>query len=384
MIGMLTFHWADDYGALLQAYALKRRLEALGGETEVIPYAPVKLTGRYWFCPVYARAEGGAIRYKPWGYLLRRNLALGMDFWVRRRRMARFRRRYLTAKPPVRRADKISLAGYEAVFVGSDQVWNPDITVDLDDAYIGNVPGREGCRWVSYAASASGHAFTRDEEEKLRRFVGGGFAGISLRERGDARRLEELLGRKVWDVLDPALLVEASHWRELAEPPKDGEGEEYILLYLTEPHEGLMRCARALSARLGKKLVALGQPRHLGWAGDVNVRAGIGPEEFVGYLDRAGWVLTNSFHATAFSVLFEKPFLTFRHRQRGIRLEELLEGLGLGSLLVEEAGEDEALSLWEKADWAEARRRLEEKRAASQRFIRDCLEGAGAEGKGGL
>ena len=48
MIGLLTFHWADDYGAMLQAYALKYHLEkASGKQVEIIPYAPVKLTGRY-------------------------------------------------------------------------------------------------------------------------------------------------------------------------------------------------------------------------------------------------------------------------------------------------------------------------------------------------
>lgn len=376
MIGVLTFHWADDYGALLQAYALKRRLEALAGSVEIIPYAPVKLTGRYWLCPVYARAENGKIRFRPRRYMFRDNLTLGGSFPARRRRMGDFRRKYLTAAKPVRRADRLSLEPYEAVFVGSDQVWNPDITVDLDDAYVGNIARKGTCKLISYGASVSGHAFTPEEEEKLKRCVGGGFAGISLRERGDVQRLEGLFDREVRDVLDPVLLMEASHWRTLARAPEE---EGYILLYLTQPHEPLVRCAQALSARLGKKLISLSPPWYLGEAGTVEFRLDSGPQEFLGYLQNAACVLTNSFHATAFSVLLEKRFLTFRHHERNIRLHELLHGLGLGSFLVEDVPADQVFPLWERVDWEEVWRRLKEKRESSEAFIFESLDRNGSE-----
>ena len=59
MVGLLSFHWADDYGAMLQAYALKHYLESLGEEAEFIPYAPFKFTGRYWWMPLYAFLKKG-------------------------------------------------------------------------------------------------------------------------------------------------------------------------------------------------------------------------------------------------------------------------------------------------------------------------------------
>lgn len=372
MIGILTFHWADDYGALLQAYALKHRLEELAGDVEIIPYAPVKLTGRYWLCPAYAQLVNGKLHFHLRRHVLKQNLTLGGSFLARRRRMRSFRRKYLTAARPVRRADRLSLEPYEAVFVGSDQVWNPDITVDLDDAYVGNIPRRGKCRLISYGASISGHVFSPPEVEKLRRFAGDGFAGISLRERADAERLEQLLGREVRDVLDPVLLVEPSHWRSLARPPVE---EGYILLYLTQPHESLIRCARALSARLGKKLISLSPPWYFGETGAVESQIGSGPAEFLGYIQNAGCVLTNSFHATAFSALLEKPFLTFRHRERNIRLYELLHGLGLDDLLVEDVPADEVLPLWASVDWDGTRQRLKDKRETSETFILECLDG---------
>ena len=208
MVGILTFHWADDYGAMLQAYALKRQLELLGERAELIPYAPVKLTGRYWLCPVCADRRPEGLHYYLNRYMLARHLSMGGSFWRRRQKMRAFRRTYLTARPSIRRAADISLAPYKTVFVGSDQVWNPDITVDLDDAYVGGIPRRGDCRLAAYAASLGGNPLLPEDREKLAKCVGGGFSAVSLRERTDADWVEKLIGRPVRDVLDPVLLLD--------------------------------------------------------------------------------------------------------------------------------------------------------------------------------
>lgn len=374
VVGILTFYWADDYGAMLQAYALKRKLELLGAQAEIIPYAPYKLTGRYWPCPVYARMENGGMRYYVHRHHLTANLSLGLDFWRRRWKMRRFRREYLTGRMPVRRGGGLSLAAYETVFIGSDQVWNPDITVDLDDAYIGNIPNRG--KLAAYGASLGGRTFTEAEREKFLRYAAG-FSAISLREQTDAARVEQLLGRKVRDVLDPVLLLEGTEWRRLAEPP---DRQDYILIHQTQYHEGLMRCARALSARLGKRILSLSDPAFLEGtpAGPhafegIELRCGNGPKEFLGYVRDAFCVLTNSFHGAAFSVLLEKPFLTFRHRTRSVRLEDLLRKLELSGHMVKAVEPEEAMDIWEGTDWEAVRARLEAERESSVRFIREQL-----------
>ena len=122
MIGLLTFHWADDYGALLQAFALKKYLKGLGEQVEVIPYAPVKLTGRYQWCPLYARIQDGTIRYKRSRYGWKNNLSLGRKFFKRRKAMKTFRQQYLTAERPERHAQELILEKYSSVIVGSDQI----------------------------------------------------------------------------------------------------------------------------------------------------------------------------------------------------------------------------------------------------------------------
>lgn len=376
VIGILTFHWADDCGGMLQAYALKRRLELLGQEAEFLPYAPVKLTGRYWLCPLWAVRTGDGLRYAFQLRALIWNLLLGPCFFTRRRRMRAFRRRYLTAASPVRRAEDLSLLPYQTVLVGSDQVWSPDITGDLDDAYVGNIPRRGGCRLVSYGASLGGNPLPPEYEEKFIRYVSG-FDAVSLREETSADYVGRLLGRETRTVLDPVLLLERSEWERAARDPGGGDA---IVLYVTEPNEALVRCAYGLSQRLGKPIISLSYAsllsrdfRRRKCAPGIDVRTGCGPAEFLGYLRNACCVLTNSFHGTAFSVLLEKPFLAFPHSAKNARLRDLLEKLGLSSHLLETSRPEEALALWAATDWAPVRARLAAEREASIRFLAENI-----------
>jgi hypothetical protein len=110
MIGILTFHWADDYGAMLQAYALKTYIKGLDrGEVEVLPYAPVKLAGRYWLFPVTGIEMNRKIVYffGAWGFV--KNVSHMYAYLKRRKSMRNFRQRYLTSKAEVRKAGRLSL-----------------------------------------------------------------------------------------------------------------------------------------------------------------------------------------------------------------------------------------------------------------------------------
>lgn len=372
VIGILTFHWADDYGGMLQAYALKRRLELLGREAEFLPYAPVKLTGRYWLCPLWAVRDRDGLRYAFQPLIMISNLLQGPRFFARRRRMRAFRRQYLSAASPVRRAEDLSLLPYQTVLVGSDQVWSPDITGDLDDAYVGNIPRRGDCRLVSYGASLGGNPLPPEYEEKFIRHVGG-FGAVSLREETSAAYVGRLLNREIRSVLDPVLLLDRPEWERIARDPGGGDA---VVLYTTEPNEALVRCARGLSRRLGKPIVSLSRASQLSRdfrlgrpAPGIDVRTGCGPAEFLGYLRNARCVLTNSFHAAAFSVLLEKPFLVFPHSAKNARLSDLLEKLGLSSHLLETSRPEEAMALWADTDWAPVRARLAAEREASIQFL---------------
>ena len=134
--------------------------------------------------------------------------------------MRRFRHTYLIRKPAIRNVDRISLKKYSYVFVGSDQVWNPEITVGLDDAYIGN-----------YAASFGGNAVPEEYKVDFESAVNKNFAAVSLREKSAVPFVEDILQRSVVDVLDPTLLLEQKEWESLGKLPKE---QDYILFVFTE------------------------------------------------------------------------------------------------------------------------------------------------------
>ena len=92
MIGILTFYWADDYGAMLQAYALKHYLEKTSNkQVRIIPYAPVKFTGRYWLCPIVASYVDGEMKYSFLINRFKRNMSFLYQFLKRRKNMRAFR-----------------------------------------------------------------------------------------------------------------------------------------------------------------------------------------------------------------------------------------------------------------------------------------------------
>lgn len=364
MTGLLTFHWADDYGAMLQAFALKRYLEQMGEQVEVIPYAPVKLTGRYWWCPLYASVQNGKVQYWRGGFDWRINRSLGIDFFRKKQAMKTFRRHYLTAGRPKRHVKDLTLKPYSCVVIGSDQVWNPEITVGLDDAYIGNIRGREACRLIAYAASFGGDSLPEADAARFSKAVRKNFAAVSVREQSAIPFAAGILGKEVTDVLDPVLLLKRKTWETIARRPS---ASGYVLVYRTEYNQALVEYAGRLAGRYHKRLLQINAPAK----GEVGLTefCGRGPAEFVGYIQNASCIVTNSFHGTAFAILFEKPFLTFRHSSKNTRLSDLLEKLGLSARLRDENETLYTEDMWSEIDWNAVRGRLETERAQSGSFL---------------
>lgn len=372
MIGLLTFHWADDYGAMLQAYALKHYLEKASGEhVEIIPYAPVKLTGRYWLCPIVAKRVQGKIKYSFYTYTLKRNLSVARRFLIRKRNMRNFRRRYLTDQLVRKKAGNISLEKYSSVFVGSDQVWNPEITIGLDDAYMGNMKNGENCRLVSYGASFGGDRIPEEYQKKFARYVGQNFEAVSLREQSAVPFVKNLIQRPVFDVLDPTLLLGREEWELLGRKP---QSQDYILFTFAEYNQQMIQFTQEISMCLHKKVIQTSLP----WLGEnaewIDVQMEGGPAEFIGYFQNAYCVITNSFHGMVFSVLLEKQFLVFSHSNKNARIENFLKKLGLESRLVDTETMEIKADISEKIDWENVKKLLYKERKFSKEFIRkNCL-----------
>lgn len=371
LIGILTFHWADDYGAMLQAYALKSYLEKISKEkVEIIPYAPIKLTGRYWLYPVVGTEKDDKIKYSFGHFDFRRNVFYLYEFLKRRKNMRNFRRHYLTRKLAIRKMERLSLKKYSCVFVGSDQVWNPEITVGLDDAYIGNIKEKGNCRLIAYGASFGRETLPENYRLQFMESVSDNFSAVSLREKNAIPFLKSFFQGNVTDVLDPTLLLGWEEWKKIGKLPRE---QGYILFIYTEYNAQMLQYLHDLSIELQKKIIQLSMP----WFGQkkdwIHLEIKGGPAEYIGFFQNAEYVVTNSFHGMVFSVLMEKQFLVFSHSNKNVRLENLLDKLNLKPRLIEYGKLPDVEKILEEIDWKYVKELLEKERVNSIQFMKNQL-----------
>lgn len=372
MIGILTFYWADDYGALLQAYALKYYLEKTSDkEVVIIPYSPVRLSGRYWLFPIIASQDHDKIKYFLYRSRFYNNLCHFPVFIKRKWNMRIFRHKHLTGKSPVRNGKKISLEKYSFAFIGSDQVWNPEITVGLDDVYTGNISRKGNCKLIAYAASLGSDKLPLQYSEKFATAVRNNFYAISLREKTAVPFVESLLNRSVTNVLDPTLLLEKQEWINAG---REISARGYILFVSTEMNGKMLESLHALARKTGKKIIQLMPFVHNNTADSVETHIECGPAEYIGYFQNADYVITNSFHGMAFSVIFEKQFWVFSHSSKNARLESLLKKLNLESRLIKPENEQNISEIDTKIDWKTVRILLEKEKKISFGFIDNILQ----------
>jgi hypothetical protein len=210
---------------------------------------------------------------------------------------------------------------YDVYVTGSDQVWNPRYI--REKFYLGFV---EHGRKISYAASL-GVSKIPDENKNLMSEYLNGMDGISVREIPAIRMLEELTDKKIKVNCDPVFLIDKLRWQSIEKMP-DKPTEDYILCYMIYKPKWFNEWLRSVKRKTGKKIVFVGLTGYRPVINDGFVRSA-GPREFLWLIDHSSGVVTSSFHGTAFSILFGKPFVTIPDPPRPDRIKNLLQLFGL-------------------------------------------------------
>lgn len=327
-IKTITCHDVYNHGASLQAYALQTYLVSQGHEVEIIDYKPPYLSGHYrlWAVnnPVYDKpfiSQAYLLAKLP-GRLLSLRRKHAFDRFTSQR--LKLTRRYdsyeeLAADPP--EAD--------VYIAGSDQIWNTLFPNGRDKAfYLAFAP--EGKKKVAYAASFS----TPDVAAAYRPFVAQMLKGldrISIRER-TSLPLAASLGRPdAVTVCDPVFLLSRQQWESVM-PVNDWAGLHYLLVYDTEGSEAIKKIATETAQREELLIFDVSAARHSYADRHFNHA---GPSEFISLVSGASFVISNSFHATAFALIFEKQFCVVeRSEDINERMRSLLSGYGLQARLV--------------------------------------------------
>ena len=311
--GILTFHGANNYGAVLQAYALQKTLTALGVDSAFIDFCQAPSEGR---APAGAAEQRGAAAFAA---------RIRAEGEKRSALFDAFRREYLRSSPPFRMEDAGKLNDLYDVFIaGSDQIWNAQLP-EADGRYL--LPFAAPEKRIAYAAS-----FGTDEvPERLKDWYArqlAAFRALSVREAQGRDIVKALTGRGCEVCLDPVLLLDRADWEQLTRPY---EGKPYLFLYMVNYDGQLADRARETAEQNGWELriATAGFIPKYGFA----PWSGVGVEQWLSLIRNADGVFTNSFHCTALSMMFGRPLFTALLREelshRNGRLEELLTLAGM-------------------------------------------------------
>lgn len=348
--GIITVPYYENFGSVLQAYALKTYLERKENIlTDIIPFQHQEQ--KY----VYFVEETFKTKYEEKKILFdefRKN-CLGIP------------------SKPILEAD-LTKWQYDYYIAGSDQIWNPEIT-KLHPAYFLNFAPREAIK-ISYAASMAldYNKQTVNDEVFKRQMMN--FDAVSIREKTHKEYIQQFTDKEVNVVLDPTLLLEAYDYNEIVNENGDMK-EPYLLLYFLTHDSAAVDFGNMMAKRFGLKIIHYfaDYPDRIFLDGSKNF-AFAGPREFLGYVKNASLIFTNSFHGTVFSILFERPFYTFTGKRdmlsRVIDLTELLE--------LEERrfnGNSKISELSLEIDFTKTRKRLDEEREKSRKFLHKSCYG---------
>lgn len=380
-IGILTYHFSDNFGALLQAYGLKTWLERQGHRVEFVNYHPAHVEdggdfARLWD-PRRAKANAKIL------YLKLSNLRRRM-FGDRRQAEAfeAFRATELGVRGERmydRAAVEAFLAGaaepYDVVVLGSDQIWSPSQQYGFDPVYFADFAVPAGTRRISYAPSFGRSSLDPRDETEVARLLGG-LDGLSVREQSGAALARRLSGRKVACVPDPTILLgDFADAIATAEPTPTG----HVFCYALRSGKGIREVAELVGGTLGADVLSPYNV-HRRWP-EIGRTVYPSPKGWIALVDRSAFVVTNSFHGTVFALLRRRPFLVVGLPGARTSLNEralnLLDEVGLRGRFVENGDLAKARALLaEPIDWDAATSRLAALQAAGRAYLAEQLDGS--------
>jgi hypothetical protein len=324
-VGILTFHNAHNYGAVLQAYALKKKISELGHNVEIVNYRNENIDKRY---EKKLRAGISLKDFKHPRQLInkisyKKNIPYMQPAWEKQcEKFTSFINMQLLNSKSHITIDDLKKSNYDVLIVGSDQVWSSWITDGLDPVYL--LDFKFNGRKISYAASLMGGSIDDSEKDYFIKCLQD-FDYISVREDSLRKSVIETCKCDAVTVLDPTLLINSESYEEI-ESKELLFNERFIFAYFVSENVELMRCAEKLAKESGFKLLELHYYMQKKYD-DHNQIADIGPAEFLWYIKNSEYVITNSFHGTVFSILYKKNFYSVY--EKNARINNLLEALKL-------------------------------------------------------
>lgn len=379
-----SFH--NNYGAALQGYALYCTLQEMGLDPQIVRYEGGQFQDnacRYYLmrakrrirlliqriCPDKTEREIRSLTKK---YALEIRLRERLFMSFQNENMVFYNKHRMTWQQLKR-----DYPHTDYYICGSDQIWNPHFKGGRNDPGYFLQFAPKGAVKIAYAPSFGCNDLPIKAQKTIKDYLSS-FDAISVRENMGVEIISKYTGFPAQVVLDPTLLRSPEQWREVAHLPK-GLPDRYILCYRFADSEQTKHKIDKVSAMTGLPVVSL--PLSVTSMRDENYQFvfNAGPREFIGLIDKAEIVCTDSFHATVFSILMKTPALVFLREEYGSgdsmnsRVYSLLENLDLKQLIVAPNREVDDTLIGQDIDFDRAHEMLEKLKTESQNFLKNAL-----------
>lgn len=352
---ILTFHYVTNYGAVLQTLALYTVLKKRYKDVKILNYRSEFMQNAEKLINLYSFKS------------LIDSIYSLVSFKNRLKSFQKFRQEYLNETDLYIKNSEVKNLENTDLFIGSDQVWNLDITGN-DKSYFGIFSNTTARNVFTYAASLGVSSLGKANEGKMKEYLEN-VDKISMREETGAKILENMTSKKIQVVLDPTLLLSKKEWKEILDLKENKD--KYIFLYSLTANPITINVAKKISKKLNIPIIEIsGIRKSLKRICNHKILYSASPKKFVELIANAEFVVTDSFHATSFSIIFEKEFITTMHKTRGSRITDLLTKL---DIIERYTNEIDNYLLENKIDYDLVNRKLEDNKEESIDYINDCL-----------
>lgn len=363
-IGILTFHRANNYGAFLQAFALKHYLETLEHHVEIVDYWPKGHSDVYQLLNPNWRHQS---------FLQMIKILISFILGYTRKKKRKEKMEYLVQKyfslpltPKYSKPEELAVLDYDCVVYGSDQIWWKSTILGyegFDPVYWGEYIN-PNIRKVTYAPSMGIIDLSKDDKIQIQKWLKN-FDAISVRETELCQEISQLTEKNISIVLDPVFLLSKEEWSKYCVPINR---RKYILYYNLLPSKEADNLVKELQKKWDCDIVEIAGYGKLQKRGKRYVQTA-DAFEFISYIKNAKFVVTSSFHGVVFSILFEKQFYVVGMGNKVGRVRSLLQQLGIEERLLAPS----SVSFIRKIDYSLVHKNLENKLRESFLFIMHSL-----------
>lgn len=366
-IGIITIHHVYNYGAILQAFASYNIMKKYYPDVVFIDYDNTTFKNqRSMFLPCNTISN------------ILRNVRTLIHYNERKKKIEKFETEYkkfkLSQNQWYNTAD-FAKEKFDVIITGSDQTFSLYLTGNPDEMKAFFLENVGGAKRLSFASSLGEklHMLTTADKKWMSKCFQK-FDALSVREKLSADFVNELIGVRPHVVVDPTLLLTGEEWVKEAIKFNYKKGE-YIAFYTVLSDYWISKYVSQISKLTNLPVVALHSKTRYDLNSGFDYIGDAGPREFISFIKGAKYVITTSFHATVFSILMHKKFISIK-LGIGNRIGSLLSTLSLNTRLVEgmESAEIALGRLTNSINYEEVDKILQQQREDSINFLLTSLQ----------